>query len=179
MSARVSAMKSATRQGGLALGVVIVFALAAMAALACGVESGERRAARETPITEFHRTPIGTLEPTNVDLKKTDDGCEADPADLKFTKGQRVRLAVQIPAQIVEGATGSLEQKGEKITLTYAVPGLEISNAGGAEFFLGAKAVDLTVESGPRVNFDFNVVNSGTFDIMCEGKKVGTLTVAG
>jgi hypothetical protein len=157
-----------------------MFALMALAAIACGVESGERRfTARPTPIQEFHRTVIGTLEQTTVDLKKTDAGCQADPADLSFTKGQRVRLALQIPAQIVEGSTGSLEQKGEKIKLSYAIPGLEISNAGGAEFFLGAKDVNVTLESGPRVNFDFNVVNNGTFDIICEGKKVGTLSVAG
>ena len=53
---------------------IIVAALAAVALLvvACGVESGDRRPARqgESETTEFHRTPVTALEQFRVDLRQ-------------------------------------------------------------------------------------------------------------
>ena len=48
--------------------------------------------------------------------------------------------------------------------------------AGGSQF-LGMTSVDLVINSGSKTNFDFSPANSGTFDIICNDTKVGTLTV--
>lgn len=149
--------------------------LVAMVLVACGVKAGERRPARPTPVEQFHRTPVAALEQTRVDIVKTDTGCRAQPADLKFTKNQRVNLAIQIPAEIAEGQTRSLILRGEKVQATYSIPGLQITGAAGA--FFNTDKVDLTIESGSRPAFQFTVANAGQFDILCDGAKIGTLTV--
>ncbi len=163
------------RTYALAACTLLLSALVAMTVVACGVKAGERRPARPTPVEQFHRTPVSALEQTRVDIIKTDTGCRAQPADLRFTKNQRVNLAIQIPAEIAEGETRSLILRGEKVKATYSIPGLQITGAAGA--FFNADKVDLTIESGSRPAFQFTVLNAGQFDILCDGVKIGTLTV--
>ncbi len=90
--------------------------------------------------------------------------------------GQRVRLAIQLPAEIREGTTKSLEVVGDREQVSYVIQGLEINNAGGA-FASSVTTVNLEFESGARVFYDFNPGNSGAFDILCNDDKVGVFTV--
>ena len=170
---------SGARQFAVYLALVLV--LTVLVAIACGVESGERRPSRapgtkETAGGGFHRSPVTAFEQFRINLAKTDEGCTADPADVTVSLGQRVRLAIQLPAEIVQGTTRSLEVVGEKVEVTYAIRGLEIS-AGGGAFPPGIKEFNLTMESGARQSYDFNPVTVGAFDILCDDVKVGTFTL--
>lgn len=157
--------------------MALLLVLVALAAMACGVKSGERKPARPAgQIEEFHRSPVTAFEQFRIDLAKTDGSCTAEPSDVSVTLGQRVRLAIQLPTEIRQGTTRSLEVVGERTQVTYAIPGLEISGSGGA-FPAGVKEFTLTMESGARTSYDFNPVNVGSFDILCDNAKVGTFTV--
>jgi hypothetical protein len=90
--------------------------------------------------------------------------------------GQRVRLAIQLPTEVAQGATGSLIVTGDRFEITYGISGLEISSSGGA-FGTGVTAVNLMLESGARQSYDFNPAIAGAFEILCDGEKVGTFTV--
>lgn len=170
--------KPAGLLGRLKLPMLLLLLLLLLASLACGVKSGERRPARpQGQSGEFHRSPVTTIEQVRIDLTKTDEGCQAEPADLEFSKSSRIRLAIQLPTEgIQQGATGSLEVTGERTQATYKVDGLQIRNSAGA-FGSGVTEVDLTLTSGSRQNFDFNPANSGTFDILCDGVMAGEFTV--
>lgn len=161
--------------------IVALLLAVSLAAMACGVESGDRRSARATPISEFHRTIVAPFEQFRVDLDIDDEGnCTADPADVEATQGQRIRLAVQLAGEgVAQGATGSIVRtgEGERGSVNYAIPGLEITASSGA-LGAGMSEIDLTLSAGTRNSYDFNVANTGTFDIMCEGQQVGTFTAA-
>ena len=160
-----------------------LLALAGMFAAACGVESGNRRPARddEDKTGEFHRSPVAADNfRTIITLEKTDDGCTADPADLSVSDGQRVSLQVQLKAEgeISAGRTGSTQFVGERDSVVYAVDGLTIGSSGGA---LGAGKTKLEEEldSGTRLTYQFNARGAGAFPILCDGEEVGTFTVTG
>ncbi len=76
--------------------LAILLILVSLTLLACGIKSGDRRAARSTPITVFHRSPVTAFEQFRVDVENTDAGCSADPADISIVSSQRVRLAIQL-----------------------------------------------------------------------------------
>ena len=153
--------------------------LLALASIACGVESGDRRPARqgETETLEFHRTPVTAFEQFRIDVTKEEDAdCSIDPSDVAVQMGNRVRLAIQLPTEIAQGTTGSLEVTGEKQQLQFKIEGLEMTASGGA-FGTGKTAFDIELESGARKSYDFNAANTGAFDMLCDGTKVGTFTV--
>ena len=158
--------------------LAVLFVLVGIAAVACGVESGDRRAARSTVTTEFHRSPVTAFEQLRVDLTKTEeDGCSADPADITLLSSQRVRLAIQLPLEgISQGQSLSIVTEGETKEVIYTIPGLEITGSGGV-WRPGVTEVNIELESGARKNYDFNTASIGTFDILCDGEKVGTFTV--
>ena len=179
MAQRALNKKSGMASRGVTLCVVLLLTLVALVAVACGVKSGERRSSRPQGITqEFHRSPVTAFEQFRIELSKTDEGCTAEPADINVALANRVRLAIQLPAEIQEGTTKSLEVVGEKIQVAYEISGLEIKASGGA-FTTGVKEFNLSLESGARASYDFNPVNAGQFDILCDGEKVGTFTVTG
>ena len=92
--------------------LAMLTAVLAAAAIACGVESGDRRPARqgESETLEFHRSPVTAFEQFRMDLAKDDASCSIEPSDVAVNAGDRVRLAIQLPlADIQQGATGSLE----------------------------------------------------------------------
>lgn len=155
-------------------------ALLALASLACGVESGDRRPARqgESETLEFHRTPVTAFEQFRIDVTKEEGGdCSIDPNEVTVQMGNRVRLAIQLPIPgIAQGTTGSLEVTGEKQQLQFKIEGLEMTASGGA-FGTGKTAFDIELESGARKSYDFNAANTGAFDMLCDGNKVGTFTV--
>ena len=104
--------------------LAVLFVLVGMAAVACGVESGDRRASRSTVTTVFHRTPVTAFEPLRVDLTKTEeDGCSADPADITLLSSERVRLAIQLPLEgISQGQSLSIVTEGETKEVIYSIP---------------------------------------------------------
>ena len=112
---------------------------------------------------EFHRSPVAAFEQFRVDVEKTDEGCTADPANITVITGQRIRLAVQL-------------QSHEHGRVSYRINGLTISSSGGA-LGSGATNVNLALESGTRLSYDFNAASAGAFDILCDGEKIGTFTV--
>jgi len=157
--------------------IPILLTILALTAVACGVKAGDNTPARPGGgITEFHRSPVTAFEQFRVTLEKTDAGCTADPSDITVTMGQRVRLAIQLPTEVAQGATGSLIVTGDRFEITYGISGLEISSSGGA-FGTGVTAVNLTLESGAKQSYDFNPAIAGAFEILCDGEKVGTFTV--
>ena len=159
--------------------VAALVALLSVASLACGVESGDRRPARqgETETLEFHRTPVTAFEQFRINVTKEEDAdCSIDPSEVTVQMGNRVRLAIQIPIEIAQGATKSLEVVGEKQQLQFTIDGLEMTASGGA-FGTGKTAFDIELESGARKSYDFNAANTGAFDMLCDGAKVGTFTV--
>lgn len=159
--------------------LAMLTAVLAAAAIACGVESGDRRPARqgESETLEFHRSPVTAFEQFRMDLAKDDASCSIEPSDVAVNAGDRVRLAIQLPlADIQQGATGSLEVTGDKQTLQLKIDGLQISASGGA-LGTGVTEFDREIESGSRVSYDFNASNAGVFDILCDGGKIGTFTV--
>lgn len=172
------AHKTSRIRFGPALYLAILLTIVGITAVACGVKSGERAPARPAgQIEEFHRSPVTALEQFRIDLTKTDEGCTADPADVAVSTGQRVRLAIQLPTEIVQGTTRSLEVVGERIQVNYAIPGLEITGSGGS-FAPGVKEFNIIIESGAKNNYDFNPVTVGQFPIMCDGLQVGTFTLS-
>ena len=160
--------------------LAVLVALFGLAVVACGVESGDRRPARqgETETLEFHRSPVTAFEQFRMDLTKAEDGtCSIDPSEVSVQMGNRVRLAIQLPISgIAQGTTGSLEVTGDKQSLQFKIDGLEMTASGGA-FGTGKTAFDLEIESGSRRSYDFNPANSGAFDMLCDGTKIGTFTV--
>ncbi|MYC05647.1 MAG: hypothetical protein F4X57_00435 [Chloroflexi bacterium] len=174
-------MKNKVQRLHLAQFALVFIVVGSMIALACGVESGNRRPARsdEDKTGEFHRSPVASLEQFRIDVEKTDDGCTADPADIVVGDGQRVRLAVQLQGGgeiTTSGGTGSTQFVGERDSAVYSVDGLTISSSGGA-LGSGVTALNLELESGRRLSYDFNASGAGAFDILCDGDKVGTFTV--
>ena len=157
--------------------LAILITLVGLAALACGVESGNRRAARPTQTAEFHRSPVAAFEQFRVNVDNSESGCSADPADISGSVGQRIRLAIQLTAEGVTGGSGgsSTQFTGERDQVKYLIQGLQISGSGGA-FTAGVTDVDLELDSGTRRSYDFNIANAGTFDILCDGVKIGTFT---
>ena len=171
---RHQALQARTVAASLVL-ITILFVLTA----ACGVESGDRRPARqgETETLEFHRTPVTAFEQFRMDLTKDDASCSVEPSEVTVQMGQRVRLAIQLPlAEISQGTTGSLVVSGEKKTLQFNIEGLEMTASGGA-FGTGKTQFDMEIESGSRRSFDFNPATTGAFDILCDDSKIGTFTV--
>ena len=157
----------------------MLVAIFGLVAVACGVESGDRRPARQgqSETLEFHRTPVTAFEQFRIDIAKEEGGaCSIDPSEVTVLMGQRVRLAIQLPIEIAQGATKSLEVVGEKQQLQFNIEGLEMSASGGA-FGTGKTAFDIELESGARKSYDFNAANTGAFDMLCDGTKVGTFTV--
>ena len=159
--------------------VVLLIALVGIVATACGVKSGNRRPAREDSdkTGEFHRTPITSkLEELQVKLDKADGTCKATPADLTSPVASRVRLGVQlVGTSVKEGLTKSIEIVGEKKEAKYEISGMTIKSAGGA-LNMGTSSLALDLQSGSRKNYDFNIGAAGTYDILCDGSKVGTFT---
>ena len=154
-------------------------ALLSAASLACGVESGDRRPARqgETETLEFHRTPVTAFEQFRIDVTKEEGAdCTIDPSEVAVQMGNRVRLAIQLPTEIAQGTTGSLEVTGDKQQLQFKIDGLQMTASGGA-FGTGKTAFDIELESGARKSYDFNAANTGAFDMLCDGTNVGTFTV--
>ena len=161
--------------------IVAALALVALIVIACGVQSGDRRPARqgESETTEFHRSPVTAFEQFRMDVAKDDAGCSIDPSEVAVTMGNRVRLAIQLPleeGQMGQGATKSIVVTGEKQSAQFKIDGLQMSASGGA-FGTGKTEFDITLESGARKSYDFNAANSGAFDMLCDGTKIGTFTV--
>lgn len=157
--------------------LAVLLCLLTLGALACGIKAGDRRGARPTPTIEFHRSPVTAFEQIRIDLTKTENSCVADPSDLTFISGQRVRLAIQLKTKgIAQGSTGSAIVTGERDRLIYSIPELEISASGGA-FSPGVTRINLDLAAGTRSSYDFNPANEGSFDILCDGAKIGTFTV--
>lgn len=169
-----------TKSSRLLAYLCILLVVLMLSAMACGVKSGNRRGARPTQTTEFHRTQVTVFEQFRVDVTNDDTGCTADPADINVQLSQRVRFAIQLVSEgVTGGAAGTSAQlTGESQTVTYSVPGLEMSGSGGA-FSAGVTSLELQLSSGNRASYDFNVANAGTFDILCDGEKIGTLTSTG
>lgn len=157
----------------------LLLAVLMLGALACGVKSGNRRGARPTQTVEFHRTQVTAFEQFRINVTNDDTGCTADPADVNAQLNQRIRLAIQLVSEGVAGGTAgtSAQLIGESQTVTYSVPGLEMSGSGGA-FSAGVTTLELSLSSGNRASYDFNIANTGTFDILCDGKKIGTFTTS-
>ena len=159
--------------------VVLLIALVGIVVTACGVKSGNRRPAREDSdkTGEFHRSPISSkLQELSVDLDKAEGTCKATPGDLTSPVASRVRLGVQlVGTSVKEGLTKSIEIVGEKKQAKYEISGMTIKAAGGA-LEMGSSSIALDLASGSRKNYDFNIGASGTFDILCDGDKVGTFT---
>ena len=159
---------------------LVFIILGSMVAIACGVESGDRRPARrdDDKTGEFHRSPVAAFEQFRVDVEKTDDGgCTADPADITVSEGSRVNFAVQLTGgEVTTTATGSTELQGERETATYQIDGLTIASSGGA-FGPGVTEVALDLETGTRRSYSFSVPTAGAYDILCDGNKIGTFTV--
>ena len=116
------------------------------------------------------------MEQVRMEIAKDADTCSIDPNEITVLMGQRVNLAIQLPTEIAQGATKSLEVVGEKQQLQFTIDGLEMTASGGA-FGTGKTAFDVEIESGGRVSYQFNAANEGAFDILCDGTKVGTFTV--
>ena len=116
------------------------------------------------------------MEQVRMEIAKDADTCSIDPNEITVLMGQRVNLAIQLPTEIAQGATKSLEVVGEKQQLQFTIDGLEMTASGGA-FRTGKTAFDVEIESGGRVSYQFNAANEGAFDILCDGTKVGTFTV--
>ncbi len=156
----------------------VLVALLGLAVVACGVESGDRRPARqgESETLEFHRTPVTAMEQVRMTIAIDDTGCSIDPSEVTVLMGQRVNMAIQLPIEIAQGATKSLEVVGEKQKFQFKIDGLEMTASGGA-FGTGKTAFDVEIESGGRVSYQFNAANEGAFDILCDDFKVGTFTV--
>ena len=156
----------------LSLGAVLL-------SFACGVKSGDRRPARTDADKqgEFHRSPVAfKMEELNIDLEKNDEGCTATPADVSVPMAARIRLAVQLQgADLGKSATGSITVTGDKKSAKYEISNMVIKSAAGA-FDIGTSSVQLELESGARKNYDFNVASAGTYDILCDGDKIGTFT---
>lgn len=158
---------------------LVFIILGSMVAIACGVESGDRRPARrdDDKTGEFHRSPVAAFEQFRVDVEKTDAGCTADPADITVSEGSRVNFAVQLTGgEVTTTATGSTELQGEREQAKYRIEGLVIGSSGGA-FGPGVTEVDLDLETGTRRSYSFSVPTAGAFDILCDGDKIGTFTV--
>jgi len=169
--------------------VVMLIVLIGIVATACGVKSGNRRPAREDSdkTGEFHRSPIASkLQELSVDLDKADGTCKAtsmvngiesaSPGDLTAPVASRIRLGVQlVGTSVKEGATKSIEIVGEKKNAKYEISGMNIKAAGGA-LEIGTASIALDLASGSRKNYDFNIGAPGTYDILCDGSKVGTFT---
>ena len=119
---------------------------------------------KPTAPSTLHRSPVTAFEQFRIDVENTAAGCAADPADISIVSSQRVRLAIQLKSDAVR----------DKVR--YVIQGLEISGSGGA--FTGVTKIDLELESGPRRSYDFNATNSGDFNILCDGVKIGTFTVS-
>ena len=167
-----------SRRGLGLLYLAILLTLVSVAAIACGIKSGDRSPARSTPITVFHRTPVTAFEQFRIEVVNTEAGCTADPADVSIVSSQRVRLAIQLKSDAVtQSAGGSTQFTGERDKVRYVIQGLEISGSGGA-FPTGVTNIDLELESGTRRSYDFNAANLGDFDILCDGVKIGTFTVS-
>lgn len=172
-------MMNITRAIPLVHIALVVVILGSMVALACGVESGDRRPARrdDDKTGEFHRSPVAAFEQFRVDVEKTDSGCTADPADITVSEGSRVNFAVQLTGgEVTTTATGSTQLQGEREQANYRIEGLVIGSSGGA-FGPGVTEVDLDLETGTRRSYSFSVPTAGAFDILCEGDKIGTFTV--
>ena len=158
---------------------LVLIILSSIVALACGVESGDRRPARadDDKTGEFHRSPVAAFEQFRVDVEKTDTGCTADPADITVNEGSRVNFAVQLTGgEVSTTATGSTQLEGEREMASYKIDGLTISSSGGA-FGTGVTEVALELETGTRRSYSFSVPSAGAFDILCDGDKIGTFTV--
>lgn len=164
----------------LPLYLLAALTLTSVLLMACGVESGNRRPARddEDKTGEFHRSPVAALEQFRIDVEKSEDGCSADPADVTVQDGRRVSLGIQLTGggTITTTGTGSTALEGERESATYAIPGLGISASGGV-LGAGVTEIDLELSSGRRSTYQFNVNGAGAFDILCDGEKVGTFTV--
>ena len=158
---------------------LVLIILGSIVALACGVESGDRRPARadDDKTGEFHRSPVAAFEQFRVDVEKTDTGCTAEPADITVNEGSRVNFAVQLTGgELTTTATGSTQLQGEREMASYKIDGLTISSSGGA-FGTGVTEVALELETGTRRSYSFSVASAGAFDILCDGDKIGTFTV--
>jgi len=155
----------------------VLLAILMLGALACGVKSGNRRGARPTQTVEFHRSPVTAFEQFRVDVTNDDTGCSSDPANVDAEVGQRIRFAIQLVSEGVAGGVAgtSAQLIGESQTVTYSIPGLELSGSGGT-FLPGVTSLELQLTSGNRSSYDFNVANAGTFDILCDDAKIGTFT---
>ena len=158
--------------------MLLTVAIFLLSSMACGVKAGNNRPARDDDDKQgaFHRTPVTVLENLRVDLSKESGDCEAEPGDISVPAAARVRLGVQLGGTSVkEGATNSIEIVGEVKEATYEVSGLTIKAAGGA-LDAGVTELSLDLTSGSRKNYDFNIASAGTFDILCDGNKVGVFT---
>jgi hypothetical protein len=158
--------------------MLLTVAIFLLSSMACGVKAGNNRPARDDDDKQgaFHRTPVTVLENLRVDLSKESGDCEAEPGDISVPAAARVRLGVQLGGTSVkEGATNSIEIVGEVKEATYEVSGLTIKAAGGA-LDVGVTELSLDLTSGSRKNYDFNIASAGTFDILCDGNKVGVFT---
>ena len=177
-SGNVAETAPRSKRGLGLLYLAILLTLVSVAAIACGIKSGDRSPARSTPITVFHRTVVTAFEQFRVDVENTSSGCVADPADIDIVASQRVRLAIQLKSDAVTQSAGggSTQFTGERDKVRYVIQGLEISGSGGA-FTTGITSVDLELESGTRRSYDFNAANFGDFDILCDGVKIGTFSV--
>ena len=179
MSSRnVAETASSSRRGLTLMYLTILLTLVSLAAIACGIKSGDRSPARSTPITVFHRTVVTAFEQFRVEVENTEAGCSADPGDISIVSSQRVRLAIQLKSDsVTQSGGGSTQFTGERDKVRYVIQGLEISGSGGA-FTTGVTNVDLELESGTRRSYDFNAANLGDFDILCDGVKIGTFSVS-
>ena len=158
--------------------MLLTVAISLLSSMACGVKAGNNRPARDDDDKqgEFHRTPVTVLENLRVDLSKESGDCEAEPGDVSVPAAARIRLGVQLGGTSVkEGATNSIEIVGEVKEATYEISGLTIKAAGGA-LDVGVTELRLDLTSGSRKNYDFNIASPGTFDILCDGIKVGVFT---
>ena len=88
-----------------------------------------------------------------------------DPSEVTVQMGNRVNLAIQLP-----------EVVGGNQQFQFKIDGLEMTASGGA-LGTGKTAFDVEIESGGRVSYQFNPTNTGAFDMLCDGMKVGTFTV--
>ena len=172
-------MMNKARKIPVAQFALVFIILGSIVALACGVESGDRRPARadDDKPGEFPRSPVAAFEQFRVDVEKTDTGCTADPADITVNEGSRVNFAVQLTGgEVSTTATGSTQLEGEREMASYKIDGLTISSSGGA-FGTGVTEVALELETGTRRSYSFSVPSAGAFDILCDGDKIGTFTV--
>ena len=172
-------MKNKLLRLHLAQFALVFIVVGSMIALACGVESGDRRPARadDDKTGEFHRSPVTAFEQFRVDVEKTDAGCTADPADITVSAGGRINFAVQLQGgELTTTATGSTQMVGERESVNYKIEGLVIEGSSGA-FGTGVTEVDLDLESGARRSYGFSAPTAGSYSILCDGDQVGTFTV--